>query len=541
MINRRVFRIIFVIVVCFGYPVFTQEKEPATTRQASNTKVDLDAPLIDVKQNTMLANSSSDYLVTPGDEYTLSYTAGSSPVLYVIVVDTSYRIRVSNLGIVNGMGKTFIQLKSEVEAIVTNNYPLSGVQLVLTQAAVFRIHVKGEVYTTGEVSVWGLTRLSALAGKNLTDYASIRDISIGSSSGQTRTYDLFRAQRFGDLSQDPYLRPGDTVTFNQISRVVTINKMEEQPEKHQIPQGENLKDLTEVNANDSVPLADTYTSRNEAVERPGRYQLLPGENLKDLIEVYANGFTPMADTSRMELLRVVNSANATGDKIFLTNDDYEANYPLENFDEITVPTTLQLQPVMFIEGAVAGASETLEVQELSASNRLTIQFNKGETYASLIRQYRDILTTVSDTQNAYILRNGERIPVNLNLALYDAFYGGMIPVEHEDVLIIPFRQYFVSVSGAVAIPGRYPYIPDRDWEYYIGLAGGFIAEYNSSKSVTITDMNGRLMKKTDAIGPETVITANTNRPLFYFNQYAPVITTVLSILSSTLALWALAR
>jgi protein involved in polysaccharide export with SLBB domain len=116
--------------------------------------------------------------------------------------------------------------------------------------------------------------------------------------------------------------------------------------------------------------------------------------------------------------------------------------------------------------------------------------------------------------------------------LYDSGYRSHYFVERNDTLIIPFRQYFVTVAGAVAVPGRYPYIPDREWDYYVALAGGFTRERNSFESVTIKDINGKKMKKADAILPETIITAKTNAPLYYFNQYAPVVTTILSLFTT---------
>jgi protein involved in polysaccharide export with SLBB domain len=505
-----------IFLICGGFSVFAQEGGRNAARQDS---------VIDVNQNIMLARSSADYRVTPGDVYTLAYAVGSNPVSYTIAVDSSYRIRVSNLGIVNGAGKTFMQLKSEVEAVVANNYPLSGVQLVLTQPAVFKVHVKGEVPVAGEVPAWGLSRLSSLIGKAeiskntdekekdteksknieafsdaLTPFASLRDVSIRSSNGQTRVYDLYKAQRLGDLSQDPYLRPGDEITFNRIKRLVTID-------------GE--------------------------VERPGTYQLLDGENINELIAFYGSGFTPVADKTRLEMVRLINSADIAGDKIFLTENDIASNYVLENYDVITVPLVTQLQPVMFVEGAVVDIKNSTisTASELVSSNRLMVQFNTGETYASLVRKNIKWFTAVSDTQNAYILRNNEQIPINLNSMLYDASYRGEVFVQENDILVIPFRQYFVTVAGAVINPGRYPYIPDRDWEYYIALAGGFIMERNTFEAITITDLSGKRLKKTDAITPETVITAKTNHGLYYFNQFAPVITTVLTIVSTFLTVY----
>jgi protein involved in polysaccharide export with SLBB domain len=519
--------LLFTLILCIGLPVFSQINQniPDANSQFQNilqaSSVNSSSP-----QNVMLARSSVDYRVTQGDVYTLFYAAGTSQITYVINVDASYRIRVSNLGIVNGAGKTFLQLKNEIETIVSNNYPLSGVQLVLTQPAAFKVHVKGEVLVAGEIYAWALSRLSSLvmlpevnsnsqvqnqwqnqiqsqsqnwsqiqannSGYFLTHFASLRDVSIKSLNGQTRTYDLFRARRLGDLSQDPYLRPGDEITFNRVKRSVMIT-------------GE--------------------------VERPGVYQLLDGENIKELIEFYGSGFTPEADRTRLELARLVNSDDVSGDKIFLTEKDLADNYALENYDIIIIPKITQLQPVLFIEGAVRNTS-TAAAESLTASNRLIVRFSSGETYASLIRRIEDWFYEVSDTQNSYIIREEERIPINLNMALYDANYRDDLLVQENDVLVIPFRQYFVSVAGAVINPGRYPYIPDRDWEYYIGLAGGFIPGRNTNNSITIVDFNGKRINKTDIITPETTITANTNHFLFYFNQYAPLITTALSVVTS---------
>jgi protein involved in polysaccharide export with SLBB domain len=122
--------------------------------------------------------------------------------------------------------------------------------------------------------------------------------------------------------------------------------------------------------------------------------------------------------------------------------------------------------------------------------------------------------------------------MDINPMLYDSSYRSRYFVERNDVLIIPFRQYFVTVAGAVAQPDRYPYIPDRSWEYYVALAGGFVRERNSGEAVVIKDISGKTMKKTDPITPETTITAKTNAGLYYFNQFAPIVTTLLSIVTT---------
>jgi protein involved in polysaccharide export with SLBB domain len=141
---------------------------------------------------------------------------------------------------------------------------------------------------------------------------------------------------------------------------------------------------------------------------------------------------------------------------------------------------------------------------------------------------------------AYVIRNEKQIPVDLNRHLYYNDFSRDIALENGDIIVIPFRQYFVLVSGAVKMPGRYPYVPDRLADYYINLAGGRDELLNNGRGIRITDMHektGRL--RTDAvIAPETMIWVPTNRFTAYFNQYGPVITTILSILSTVLTIFA---
>jgi protein involved in polysaccharide export with SLBB domain len=445
-----------------------------------------------MEQRVQMAIASPDYLVTAGDVYTLAYGTGSGAVTYGITVDSSYRIRVANLGVVDARGKTWLQLKGQVEGIVANNYPLSGVQFVLSRPASFRVYVRGEVAGALERSVWALERVSSVLDSGLTAQASIRDVTVTSANGTVKSCDLFLAGRLGDLSRDPYLRPGDVITFNRIGRVVTIGG---------------------------------------AVERPGQYQLLEGEQLRELVETYGSGFTPLADRTRMELVRYVNSRSISGDKYFLEERDIGGNYELQNFDVVTVPEISQLRPVMFVEGAIG----SVDSDSPTVSTRLSVSYNRGESYSSLVRNNRGWFSAVSDTKNAYIIRGNEQIPINLNPILYDADYRSEEEIEENDTLIIPFRQYFVTVAGAVTEPGRYPYIPDRSWDYYIALAGGFIPGRNAREAVVITDINGKQLKKGDVITPETIITAQTNGGLYYFNQYAPVFTTVLSVIATALS------
>ncbi|GHT94963.1 hypothetical protein FACS1894141_2680 [Spirochaetia bacterium] len=245
-------------------------------------------------QDLQLAISNPSYQITAGDVYTLTYNNS----VEVITVDYSYRLTIPGLGVINVAGQTYQELKQEIETIVTNIYGIySGVKFSLTSPSSFYVFIKGEVNQAAERSTWALGRLSSLLTNSLTDYSSIRNITVTSINGQVKSYDLFKARRFGDLSQDPYLRPGDIITVSHLDRKVFVF-------------GE--------------------------VERPDTYELLPGENIQELIRNYANGYTPIADTGRIELKRYdENSRMST--MTFLTKEEIHANYPLQHLDEIYIP------------------------------------------------------------------------------------------------------------------------------------------------------------------------------------------------------------
>ncbi|MCR4822840.1 MAG: SLBB domain-containing protein [Treponema sp.] len=445
--------------------------------------------------NPQIAMSVSYYPVTAGDVYTLGFAAGSTPVTYSIPVDSTYKIRIANMGVINCKGLTYLDLKSQVESLVLRNYPMAGVQFVLSAPSTFLVNVMGEVNRTVQRNAWALTRLSTIVNRSMTSYSSSRDITIESSDGTRKSYDLFMAMRKGDLSQDPFLRPDDKIIVNRAKRIVSIEG---------------------------------------AVERPGTYELLDGENLKELIEIYGNGLEPLADTSRIEFTRNESNEPGAGKKTYISQEAIDSNMELQSYDFITIESFADSKPVVFLEGAINKSVET----SLEASNKIAASFIPGEDYAFFARRNKNWFTSSSDLANAYIIRKGETIPLNLNPMLYDSEYSTKIEMLSNDTLVIPFKQFFISVAGAVAKPGRYPYIPDRTWEYYIGLAGGVIKNQNSMDAVVIKDVNGKTLSKDDYITPECTITAKTNSFYYYFSLYSPVIVTVLSVVGSTLSIMA---
>ena len=380
--------------------------------------------------------------------------------------------------------------KALIEKKVGDAYRGSSPSLLISSVGVFAVTIEGETPAQSTVRAWGLLRLSDVLKNTKTLYSSTRKIKIISQDGKTNEYDLFRATRGGDLSQNPYLRPGDRILLSKAERVVKLT-------------GE--------------------------VRRPDSYELLPSDRLGALMELYGDGFTALADPSRITLIRHTTSKDPAGEKILLRYPE-DKDYILQDQDEISVASTQDLMPVVYFEGAIGVG---IQGQSPQTSQRTPYSFYPGETLGSAVRKLRDQFSAVSDLSNSYIIRGTARIPVDLSKYLYDEKSSLSMELAKNDIVIVPFRQFFVSVSGAVKLPGRYPYIPDRSWEYYIGLAGGFDTDRNSREKLDILDMQGRPKSKEKPIEPEDTLTAASNSFLYYVGKVSPVITTIVGVISTT--------
>lgn len=482
--------IVFSIIVYIFSSYSLNAQTPLPSPENSSTNAELTKNI----ELTKLATSIPNYPVTAGDVYSLAFMIGNTPVKYAISVDTSYKIRVANLGIINCAGLTYPQLKTQVEQVVNKNYPLSGVQFALTAPAVFLVNISGEVTKASEQKAWALSRLSAFIEPLKTKYSSTRDVTIISAAGETKVYDLFKAVRDGDFSQEPYLHAGDRIIVNRIDRKVLIEG---------------------------------------AVERPGEYELLQGENLKTLIEKYAGGLEPLADTSRILLYRIM-GFKESGKQFLLTQDEINGDMELLCFDKITIPSYSDVSSSITIEGAIK--VNIVNSAALEGASKLTVRIHEGADYSSLIRHNAGNFSPSSDLEKCYIRRGDMKIPIDVNRILYDSSYYNEEKTHNGDVLVIPFKQFFVTVAGAVFKPGRFPYIPDRDWEYYVRLAGGIDTDRNSFKLVSIRSVEGKKLSKKDFIPPEATIEVKANSAWHQWNKNSGGITAILSIIATTLSI-----
>jgi protein involved in polysaccharide export with SLBB domain len=486
-----------------GIPLVDGDRITVTNRSANRQAVFFEGAVFFISENETLTRERDEttkavsripYYFSPGE--TLANASRNSRQYFTEVSDLTktYILR----------GETRIGVDLERMLYQNDNSADMSLQAGDVIVIPYRQYytIAGEITDAGERPLNTLTRLSALL-TNLTLKASTRQVQVTSATGSTTTYDLFQAQRFGDLSQNPYIRPGDHIHVPAAERVVTVN-------------GE--------------------------VFRPGTYELLPAESLKELVEYYGDGFTWNADPERLRLSRVSTPQGIAGESFLFAYEEY-ADMVLENRDVIIIGNKTLNRPVAFFEGAISRPTGAVEqtTTEIEGTSVLEYPFYMGETLGTTVRAIRERFTVSSDLGNAYIIREGQKknIPVDLRQFIYYNDFSKDIGMENGDRVIIPFLQYFVLVSGAVKSPGRYPYVPDRKLDYYINLAGGRDELLNNGLGLRVYDLDNKRLSVSENIPPESMITVPVNKVSAKFSQWGPIITTILSIVSTTLSILAI--
>jgi polysaccharide biosynthesis/export protein len=449
----------------------------------------------------ILAMATADYPVTPGDVYRLDYVYSSGPFAILASVDSDYRVNLSLFGAVDARGLTLTQLRQRVEQMVLRTYPGSGPQLSVESVGVFEVYVKGEVTSSDWVHGWGLSRLSSLIAGRLTPYSSNRDVEIVSAAGAGKTYDLFLASRSGRKELDPYVGPNDTIVVHRRAREVTVV-------------GE--------------------------VERPGTYQLLEGEDLQALLQSYCGGGTRLADTAHLQITRWDSAEGETARTLYVDAGSQPAHVELRDLDTVRVPSLKLRLPIVFFEGAILPAEGVPDAGG-GTFNRIRYTFVEGEMLSSAVTALYEKFETGSDIESAFVVRDdtGEKIPVDIRRLVHGGDASKDLPLQPFDRIVIPYRKYAVTVSGAVARPGEYPYVPDRGWRYYVALAGGFDPTKHVGDDLVITDARDKSQPQSRTIEAEDKILVPANNVLYFSApvvQVVGVVATVATAIATVLIL-----
>ncbi|MBN2534137.1 MAG: SLBB domain-containing protein [Spirochaetales bacterium] len=420
---------------------------------------------LDPSERLSLAVSNEKYSVTPGDIYQLTYQPAEEIMTILIPVDPDYSLNLGIFGIISGYGLTFPQLKQIIEKKFSSAYPRSAPLLSIYSISMFQILVTGEVPQTRYISAWGLCRLGEILKGNTGEYSSIRIVKIKNSKGEINTYDLFKGIILGDTSHNPYVKAGDTIIVSRREKQISLK-------------------------------GELY--------RPGTYEILKTDKFSDIIEIYGGNFTEKADIS---FLRVERAFDNT--LVLLKYDETAgktADTILKDGDTINVGPVFTGMPLVFIEGAIQdrhSEGESPYKDPGAYTHHLIVQpFFTGDTLYDVMNKIKDSIMNDADLINCYLLKGTDNgiIPVNLQALLYHHDLSHNHTMVNFDRIIIPRKTMVVMINGDVRNPGNYSFVPNQQYTYYLGLAGGVVNGRIEENTTYIVDRDGNQKKLSESIG-----------------------------------------
>ncbi len=384
---------ILLLVVAFRYPA--QDLRDGRNTADIGHETDLSAP----DTRVTLAISSPGYPVTPGDTYRLVYVLPSGvETTGTFTVDAGYHLPLGHMGSVDVRDLTLPALRTTVEATVRRNYPTAYPQLDLVSVGLFRVFVSGAVERAGWIDAWGLTHLSSVLEGRLAAQASRRAVARSNGEGSQQVYDLVTAERFGNVENDPFVRPGDRITVPYSERRVTIA-------------GE--------------------------VRRPGSYDLLPEEGFGELLDLLAGGATAHADLSSVEITSL---GDEPGSRDEYRTFDFGRGRPpeLRDQDSIYVPSVRENNPVVYVSIRFGTEVSTLRHRLRDGDTLLTVM------QAVLLRPGRraenvsEATVSPDSLSLARIQRQGSTFKrVNIEALVFGGDHSLDMPLQPGDTVVVP--------------------------------------------------------------------------------------------------------
>jgi len=165
----------------------------------------------------------NDYSVTFNDRLRVMLS-GSKNEIYNLNIGLDGAILIPELGIVQAVGKSFSELKKNIENLVKVSYVGVNVDISITNLSAKKISVIGAVKSPGVYIVNPFTTISnSLAYiDDLEDYASLRNIKLIKGTGEEYNFDLYELIVKGDRTNDLVLSAGDTVLIGSTDNHVLV-------------------------------------------------------------------------------------------------------------------------------------------------------------------------------------------------------------------------------------------------------------------------------------------------------------------------------
>lgn len=215
---------------------------------------------------------TSKYVLGPGDMVNVGVW-GATPLSYTLSVTPEGSLVIPAYGVLRVGGMTIAAAKDYARTELSKQFRNSKITLTLVYPRTFYVTVAGEVKTPARYIVDGFDRVDRVFTlANLPKFAgdnsplppfSLRRIRLIHSNGTSQRVDLLKFYQSGDVSDDPYLQPGDAVVVpreNFALGTISISGAVKMPGTYEHVRGDRMKDLLEI-CQGMTQVADSTAAR----------------------------------------------------------------------------------------------------------------------------------------------------------------------------------------------------------------------------------------------------------------------------------------
>ena len=478
---------------------------------------------------TLIDNSidADSYFIGGGDVFSVHIVELPS-IQYTAIVDQNCDVTIPDLGLIKLGRKSLTDAKSAIADFVKSklkkHYEIN-VSLSRTKTAV--ITVTGAVSNAGTFQVEGTTRLlDALRLANNFqlpgfNYYNFREV-VCANKGVIKTFDLFKFLMANDLTQNPYVYPGDNIMFKVSARSIFItgairNFQGLLPIKQNEPVGDLLSLLTLDASADSeniiVSKSDEYGRTPSVVfslKNPGPLTLSD----RDLVVVPIKSNYPRIDTVKAsgEVARPgfypIVRKKTTGRNII------DQAGGATQFGALSRAFIIRRSKITASENASTPAGQFY----MSAAKNST----------PLIRPEKSSAISQMATSSDYAI-----LPVESD--------GHETMLDPGDEVVVPKTETMVYISGSVRIPGAYPFVEGKGLDYYVNKAGGYTSKVDRDNVfVMMRYADVSQIKENNAVQEGDIIVAPESTQYKYFSTVLfPIISIVLSVIATTVSTYSI--
>jgi polysaccharide export outer membrane protein len=447
-------------------------------------------------------------------------------VRYTGTVNENCDVYIPDLGIIK-IGKTTLsQAKKIIAGFVGSKLKKQFevyVSLVKTKTAV--VTVSGSVAAPGTYKLSGTCRLLdavKMANNNLlpslTEY-NYREMECRNKDS-LRYYDMYKFLFKNDLSQNPYVYPGDNIALAPAkTRVYLLGSIKNPvtgpvPVKKDEPVADFLSLFTFDASADSghiiIQRSQDGIAQGNIIFSLARPEQFPLRD-RDLVIV-----------SEKDNYPVVRVASIRGEV------RRPGIYPI-------IKDVTKARDIVDQAGGATGAGNIERAFVIRHNKILAKEMNQNDnTFKSRVTSGMTDNSVRPEINSGFFRMNSSGDFAIIRLSEYK---NGLL-LETDDEIVIPKKEYCIYVSGSVRHPGAYAFVAGQGRNYYIEQAGGYSSKADKTNVVVVTYF-GSVVQVRDNGGMEegdVIVVPDSQQYKFLSMVFIPILSAIAITISTIIAI-----